>query len=387
MKLHYNVTGAQRKSLVAAISQELNAPTHYHGTPTFAYEVGGYHIDQNGTVTGPDNLELEADLQGLHGFAAVEREYDEPDTYESGLGGMGATPSVEELRDEAEAYAKREMRRLKLEDANVPDYSHRGQYGGDELPDFAELPMTEREELGFGKERREDFQGETGMRADDCPETFTYQAELSDPDCPDRMEVFTAESDGEALKWAQEQCTGEIVLLELKQLDENYDFVRGVDIAELIAANGLYDTFAVEIPKNGLTGAQVQNLLKLVESKRTLLTKALGKPLTVNDKGETLQFLYPYSEETGVGIIYSQLSTAFVNHVKKHKRVTAAEREVESEKFAMRTFLVRLGLNGKEFSAARKWLCRSLSGNASFPSDASYAALKANRKNGGQSDE
>lgn len=345
MKLHYHVTGAQRKSLVAAISQELNAPTHYHGTPTFAYEVGGYHIDQTGTVTGPDNLELEADLQGLHGFAAVEREYDEPDTYESGLGGMGATPSLEELQ------------------------------------------MTEREELGLGKERREDFQGETGMRADDCPETFTYQAELSDPDCPDRMEVFTAESDGEALKWAQEQCTGEIVLLELKQLDENYDFVRGVDIAELIAANGLYDTFAVEISKNGLTDAQVQNLLKLVASKQTLLTKALGKPLTVNDKGETLQFLYPYSEETGVGIIYSQLSTAFVNHVKKHKRVTAAEREVESEKFAMRTFLVRLGLNGKEFSAARKWLCRSLSGNASFPSDASYAALKANRKNGGQSDE
>ena len=91
MKLHYNVTGPERKSLVAAISQELNAPIHYHGTPTFAYEVGGYHIDQTGTVTGPDNLELEADLRGLHGFAAVEREYDEPDTYESGLGGMGAT--------------------------------------------------------------------------------------------------------------------------------------------------------------------------------------------------------------------------------------------------------------------------------------------------------
>ena len=387
MKLHYHVTGPERKVLVAAISQELNAPTHYHGTPTFAYEVGGYHIDKNGTVTGPDNLELEADLQGLHGFAAAEREYDEPDTYESGLGGMGATPSVEEVKEEAERWAQREMRRLQLESENIPDYSHRGQYGGDELPDFADLPMTEREELGLGKERREDVQGENGMRADDCPETFTYQAELSDPNCSDRMEVFTSESDWEAFKWAKEQCTGEIVLLELKQLDENYDFVRGVDIAELVAANGLYDAFAVEIPKNGLTGAQVQNLLKLVESKRTLLTKALGRPLTINDKGETLQFLYPYSEEAGVGIIYSQLSSAFINHVKKHKRVTAAEREVESEKFAMRTFLVRLGLNGGEFSAARKWLCRNLSGNASFPSNASYAALKVSRKNGGQTNE
>ena len=165
------------------------------------------------------------------------------------------------------------------------------------------------------------------------------------------------------------------------------DMAIGAHIAELVDTNGLYDAFAVEIPKSGLTDTEVQNILKLAESKRTLLTKALGRPLTLKDKGETLQFIYPYSEETGVGIIYSQLSSAFVNHVKKHQRVTAAEREVESEKFAMRTFLVRLGMNGGEFSAARKWLCRNLSGNASFPNNASYAAMQASRRNGGQADE
>lgn len=54
MKLSYNVTGAERKSLVAAISEELNAPTKYLGAPTFAYEIGDYHIDKAGTLTGPD---------------------------------------------------------------------------------------------------------------------------------------------------------------------------------------------------------------------------------------------------------------------------------------------------------------------------------------------
>ena len=283
MRINYNVTGPKRKALVAVVSQELNAPTKYLGAPTFAYEVGGYHIDKNGVITGPDNLELKADLQGIHGFEAVECGYDEPDTYECG----GATPVFEELQ------------------------------------------MTEGEELGLGKERREDFQGENGMQADDCPETFTCQEERSDPD---------------------------------------------------------YDAFAIELPKSGLTNAQVQNIMKLVESKRALLTKALGRPLTVSDKGETIQFLYPYSEEAGVGIVYSQLATAFVNYAKKHQRVTAKENAVESEKFAMRTFLVRLGMNGGEFSAARKWLCRNLSGNASFPNDASYAAMQASRRNGGQID-
>ena len=33
MKFFYNVTGTERKKLVAAISQELNAPNKYLGAP------------------------------------------------------------------------------------------------------------------------------------------------------------------------------------------------------------------------------------------------------------------------------------------------------------------------------------------------------------------
>ena len=77
MRLSYNVTGPERKSLVAAISHELNAPTKYLGAPTFAYEVGGYHIDKTGTLMGEDNRELVANLCGLHSFKAVTEEYDE----------------------------------------------------------------------------------------------------------------------------------------------------------------------------------------------------------------------------------------------------------------------------------------------------------------------
>lgn len=74
MKLILNVKGAERKSLAGALSQELNAPTKYLGMPTAAYEIGGYHIDKNGTVTGADNSELVSRLeaQGFNG----EVEYD-----------------------------------------------------------------------------------------------------------------------------------------------------------------------------------------------------------------------------------------------------------------------------------------------------------------------
>jgi hypothetical protein len=87
MKIRYNVTGAQRKSLASAVSEELNAPVHYLGAPTFAYEVGGYHIDKIGTLTGKDNSGLE-DALHRKGFDAAEREYNEPDTCGGGPDGM-----------------------------------------------------------------------------------------------------------------------------------------------------------------------------------------------------------------------------------------------------------------------------------------------------------
>ena len=78
MVIKFNVTGAQRKALVSAVCEELKVPVKYLGAPTFAYEVGGYHIDKNGTLQGDDNPGLIADLQGLHGFTAISEVYDTP---------------------------------------------------------------------------------------------------------------------------------------------------------------------------------------------------------------------------------------------------------------------------------------------------------------------
>jgi hypothetical protein len=151
MTLNFNKTGAQRKALVGAISTALNAPTKYLGAPTFAYEAGGYHIDKNGTLTGEDNLDLEVTLH-IAGFYADgdTREYDEPDTYESGLGGTGALSSPEEL--EAEAYTEREMKRTAVEVQTVLDYSNRGQCGDDDIPEDWENGMTEEDERGLGRQ-------------------------------------------------------------------------------------------------------------------------------------------------------------------------------------------------------------------------------------------
>lgn len=102
MELKYNVTGSERKSLVGAISTILCAPTNYLGAPTFAYEVGGYHIDKNGAVSFDDltdSDEIERLIEALceKGFEAEAQEVTDGLCIELPLKDLSET-AVENLR-------------------------------------------------------------------------------------------------------------------------------------------------------------------------------------------------------------------------------------------------------------------------------------------------
>ena len=54
----YNVTGVRRKELVAAVGDFIGAKPEYLRAPTYAFAVGSYNIDKEGTLTGPENPAL-----------------------------------------------------------------------------------------------------------------------------------------------------------------------------------------------------------------------------------------------------------------------------------------------------------------------------------------
>lgn len=56
MEIRFSVTGAERKKLVTAVNEILGEPMNYMGAPTFAYIVGEYTIDRNGTLTGDGSI-------------------------------------------------------------------------------------------------------------------------------------------------------------------------------------------------------------------------------------------------------------------------------------------------------------------------------------------
>lgn len=139
------------------------------------------------------------------------------------------------------------------------------------------------------------------------------------------------------------------------------------------------------LPLEGFDPDSLDRLTKLIDSKAALIKKALGADrLTVQMRNEAVCFPWwdtmPSPEETDA---YTAFIAALCRMAKEAKRVTATEKDVDSEKYAFRGFLLRLGFIGAESKEQRKLLLKNLSGSAAFPNkekaDAFSAAQKAKR--------
>lgn len=121
------------------------------------------------------------------------------------------------------------------------------------------------------------------------------------------------------------------------------------------------------MPRTLLTDAAIENLQKLVDSKAGLIKKALGAdspPIEVTDE----KIAFPWFTEADADSVkaYTHLVSALCDMAKNAKRVTAKEKEVDSEKYAFRCFLLRLGFTGAEYKTERKILLKNLSGSSAF---------------------
>jgi hypothetical protein len=114
VNIRFNVRNAGRKAFANAIGEILGEEVVYNGTPTFGYTIGSYIVDRSGDLICP-----------------ADADYEEADRLMAGLEERG--------------------------------------YEADKTPDYHSLQMTEREELGLGRERRDPI-GEDGPQPSDVPE-------------------------------------------------------------------------------------------------------------------------------------------------------------------------------------------------------------------------
>ena len=182
--------------------------------------------------------------------------------------------------------------------------------------------------------------------------------------------------------------------------------------AEEAATEGGQDeavSLTVSLPAAQHTGTTLRNLVNLLYTRASLLNKALGTAFRV-DEGLTDALLddsailtaeafrrtvAAYEDEHGKSIdglaitpeaitfatlpetddpavirTFTELCALMNKQALTQKRIQAKEVSEENEKYSMRIWLIRLGMNGPDHKEARKVLMANLSGHCAFRTDA-----------------
>lgn len=132
------------------------------------------------------------------------------------------------------------------------------------------------------------------------------------------------------------------------------------------------DRSQVTMLRSLFTDTALENLHKMVEAKAQLIKKALGVDnLPIAADEHTVSFPWIRTDATPEEFsAYTKLIAAMAEMARKQQRVTAKEKPAESDRYAFRCFLLRLGFIGDEYKAARKILLANLSGSSAFKSGA-----------------
>jgi hypothetical protein len=127
------------------------------------------------------------------------------------------------------------------------------------------------------------------------------------------------------------------------------------------------DRLTIDVPIGSSFGpAKMANLEKLIASRANLLKKVLCADALPVERADGL-LRFPWFPADGNAEVYGQLASALVRAATEATRITAREQQdCASEKFRMRTLLLRLGFIGPAYQQARKVLTRGLSGNGSY---------------------
>lgn len=127
------------------------------------------------------------------------------------------------------------------------------------------------------------------------------------------------------------------------------------------------EALTISMPRDFFTEQSMNNLLQLIANKETILKHALNtESLAVNECEKTVEFPWFTVEKDGDGDAYAKFITMFCEFAKNLKRVVNKPDTSDNEKYAFRCFLLRLGMIGADYKAARKVLLRNLTGSSAF---------------------
>lgn len=345
--LKFNRNTEERKTIATRLGELTGLQPFYTRAPRYAYEIGPYTVDRNGDLF-VDEEQADADI-----LTALMNE---------GLITGG------EVVGEA--------------DDRKPDGTQEAREAPDEMGESAETEDSESTEPDMTA-------SDSVSEENTSEESVTAEPQSAGPDTEG-----TGCADPENSENTDGDATGE------ETLDMNMNF---------------------EIPLGAHTGATLRNLVNLIYSRGPLVNQATGGHFEADagliealkddrctyTRANFFRAIADYEDQHGkslYGLTITPESVSFtgfgeaadVDHLRAfghlavmmnnqalhQKRIQAKAVDAANEKYAMRIWLVRIGMDGDEFKQTRKILMEKLTGHSAFrtPAEAEKAKAKAQKK-------
>ena len=347
--LKFKLNVAERKTLAKRMEELTGIHPYYTKAPLYSYDIGSYTIDRNGNLlVEPENADAELLTtllnEGLiRGGESIESMDDQPEDTEP-ADYLEEEPVTEEETEQLTEAEPEGLDEPESEDASIAEENEPAEGESEEAsePDNAaeDEPETEVQEC------------EESQETEDQPEEVPLDLELAFP---------VSQHNGVTLR--------NLV---------NLLYSRGKLIGKATGGHFHVEEGLVEKLKDDSCTFAIMNFINAVSDYETEHGAALeGLKITT----EKVTFTgFPTAPDHEHLTAFAQLAVLMNQQAISQKRIQAKDVNDENEKYALRTWLLRLGMNGPDFKETRKILMENLTGHAAFRTDEEAQKFLAKEK-------
>lgn len=340
--LKFKLNVAERKTLAKRMEELTGIHPYYTKAPLYSYDIGSYTIDRNGNLlVEPENADAELLTtllnEGLiRGGESIESTDDQMENTEP-TDHLEEDPVTEDTEAEPEVMDEQE-----LEDADTAE----------DEPAEAEAEEASEPDNTAEDDATEDEPDAESQETEDQPEEVPLDLELAFP---------VSQHNGVTLR--------NLV---------NLLYSRGKLIGKATGGHFHVEEGLVEKLKDDSCTFAIMNFINAVSDYETEHGVALeGLKITT----EKVTFTgFPTAPDHEHLTAFAQLAVLMNQQAISQKRIQAKDVNDENEKYALRTWLLRLGMNGPDFKETRKILMENLSGHAAFRTDEEAQKFLAREK-------
>jgi len=324
----YNILVSDRKLVVRRLEEMAGKRAEYARVPRMAYIVDGIAVERDGTVTTEEGASIEM-IGTLITEGLIQGEAPEA-TAETAEAAEG-----EELSEADEAPAE-------TEEADEREELAEGEDAAEEEASTTEEETSETEEVPEGVQATE-IEGQE----EEAPTATCYEDLIEhEPEPPEAIKP--------SISFPLATHRAESIINLVCSAYSRGNLLSKATGGVFSASEELVDSLQMVSGRAGK-----EEVLRIIHNEGGINGISFTEDKVVFDG-------FPETTDTDAIRAWTVLSAAINKNAIKQIHVRAKEVDETNEKFAFRTWLTRLGMNGKDLRAERNILYRNLSGHTAF---------------------